>query len=765
MFRLFIKFITLSLLIALAPAHTRAQEARQSVGLVLSGGGSKGIAHIGVIRALEDNDIPIDYITGTSMGAIVGGLYAAGYTTDEMMELILSRGFSYWSTGRIDPALTFYFNREAPSPVMFSLPVARKNPADSVPASLISPLQMNFAFVDLFAGYTAQCGGNFDKLFVPFRCVASDIDGRRKRVLGSGSLGDAIRASMSFPIVFQPISIDGTLLYDGGIYDNFPVDVMRETFAPSIMIGVTVNTPDRGPQTSIMDQLDNLVIQNNDYSLPADEGIKMHIDLHQFSLLDFPRAREIYKIGYDHAIAMIDSIKSRVVSRTPRETRELRRRVFKSRTPYVRFDSVSVSGGTPRQNDYLAYLFRPEADSDTIGIARARDAYYRAISSGKLRDLYPQATYNDSTGLFALDMRATAKSRLKAGFGGYITSSTGSYIYLSAGYSSLSFSSLDAGVSAWIGQSVMSGVLDGRVYMHTPVPSALGMQIVVTREKFYESDHLFYDDKTPTFIIDHEYFGRLSWSFATGRLGAVSIGAGYGAMRNSFFRDNRLPAYEAGRDRSDYDLGQVFARYSSSTLDDENFPTLGHSIAATVTCVMGRNHVVGSVDAVTRPKLLQAELRTRNYPAMGRHFTLGIETDVILSTRKLLPTYAASITGAPGFCPTPASNNAFRPEFRANSFVAASLVPVYRYNDNLSARIGAYGFVPLRRIEEVNNTDLPRYGRWLGSPEFFGEADISYRFPFASLTGYVNYSTASGAGWNVGISFGIYIHPPKFLRQ
>ena len=157
----------------------------------------------------------------------------------------------------------------------------------------------------------------------------------------------------------------------------------------------------------------------------------------QFSLLDFPRAREIYKIGYDHAIAMIDSIKSRVVSRTPRQTRELRRRVFKSRTPYVRFDSVSVSGGTPRQNDYLAYLFRPEADSDTIGIARARDAYYRAISSGKLRDLYPQATYNDSTGLFALDMRATAKSRLKAGFGGYITSSTGSYIYLSAGYSSL----------------------------------------------------------------------------------------------------------------------------------------------------------------------------------------------------------------------------------------------------------------------------------------------------------------------------------------
>lgn len=749
---------------ALAPAFMRAQEARQSVGLVLSGGGSKGIAHIGVIQALEDNDIPIDYITGTSMGAIVGGLYAAGYTPDEMMDLILSRGFSYWSTGRIDPNLTFYFNREAPSPAMLTVPIAKKDSTNSVPASLISPLPMNFAFVDLFAAYTGQCGGDFDNLFVPFRCVASDVDTHSKRVIGSGSLGDAIRASMSFPIVFQPITIDGALLYDGGIYDNFPVDVMRETFAPSIMIGVTVNTPDRGPQTSIMDQLDNLVIQNNDYSLPADEGIKMHIDLHQFSLLDFPKAREIYQIGYDHAMAMIDSIKGRVTSRTPREVRELRRRVFKSRTPYLRFDSVSVNGGTRHQNEYIEYLFRPEAGSDTIGIARAREAYYRAISSGKLRDLYPQAAYNDSTGLFSLDMRATVKGSLKVGFGGYITSSTSSYIYLSAGYSSLSFSSLNAEVSAWIGQSVMSGAVSGRIYMHTPIPSALGLQAVVTREKFYENDHLFYDDKTPTFIINHEYFGRLMWSMAAGRLGAVDIGVGFGALRDSFFRDNRLPSYETGRDHSDYDLGQALIRYTSSTLDNDNFPTQGHYYMGAVMGMLGRNHTTGSVDAVTHPKWVQAELRTRNYPAIGKHFSLGIETDIMLSTRKLLPTYAASITGAPEFCPTPASTNAFRPDLRANSFVAAGIVPVYRFNDNLSARLGAYGFMPLRRIEEISDTDMPRYGRWLNTPEFYGEADVTYHFPFASLSGYVNYSTANGAGWSAGISFGIYLHPPKFLR-
>lgn len=99
------------LLLALAPEAAKAQETRQSVGLVLSGGGAKGIAHIGVIQALEENDIPIDYITGTSMGSIIGALYSMGYTTDEMMQLILSKGFSYWSTGKIDPSLSYYFSR------------------------------------------------------------------------------------------------------------------------------------------------------------------------------------------------------------------------------------------------------------------------------------------------------------------------------------------------------------------------------------------------------------------------------------------------------------------------------------------------------------------------------------------------------------------------------------------------------------------------------------------------------------------------------
>ena len=187
----------------------------QSVGLVLSGGGAKGIAEIGAIQALEDNDIPIDYIAGTSMGAIVGGLYACGYTPAEMMEMIASKGFGYWSSGTIDPELTYYFVRQPQTPAFARLNVnlSRTDSADTtpgiLPASLISPLPMNFAFMDLFAAYTAQCSSDFNNLFVPFRCVTSDITAKKKIVCRSGQLSDAIRASMSFPCVFAPIKMNG----------------------------------------------------------------------------------------------------------------------------------------------------------------------------------------------------------------------------------------------------------------------------------------------------------------------------------------------------------------------------------------------------------------------------------------------------------------------------------------------------------------------------------------------------------------------------
>lgn len=321
----------------------------ERIGLVLSGGGAKGIAHIGVIKALEEHGVPIDYVAGTSMGAVIGSLYCCGHTPDSMLNLITSRDFSYWSSDKIDPSIASYISRPQPTPrmaeVQFSFRDSTLISTNLKPVSLINPLPMSFGFMTMFAPYTAQCDSNFNRLMVPFRCVTSDVYHKRKIVCRSGSLSDAVRASMTFPTVFKPIEMDGVLVYDGGIYDNFPVDVMREDFHPDFIIGVSVSGPDGKPQPdNLFSQLEDMIIQNNDYSLPASEGVKIQLPVLQFGVLDWGKAREIYEIGYRTGEAMADSILSRISSRrSPQEVADMRRS-FAENTPVLEFDSIVLSG-------------------------------------------------------------------------------------------------------------------------------------------------------------------------------------------------------------------------------------------------------------------------------------------------------------------------------------------------------------------------------------------------------------------------------------
>ena len=739
---------------------------RQSVGLVLSGGGAKGIAHIGVIKALEENDIPIDFVAGTSMGAIVGALYSMGYTPEQMMDLITSREFGYWSTGTIDPRLDYYFNKPVPSPALFNFNIGRTDSASAVPASLISPLPMNFEFMRLFSPYTAACGADFDKLMVPFRCVASDASAKHKVVLRSGDLGRSVRASMSFPGVFQPTMIDGRLLYDGGIYDNFPLDVMRSDFAPDIMIGVNVGSSDKGPQTSILAQLDQLISSPEHPDIPADELVRLRIDLDRFGLLDFGKAREISDIGYRFAMEHMDSIRARIHSRTTPQARRARRDRFCAGVPYLRFDSISVEGGTPRQNRYVAYLF--SGAGDTFDIEHAREAYYRAISTGRIADAQLTATQPHPGALFDLHARTWLRNDVRAGVGGYLTSSSNSYLYLGARVASLSFRSMDAGVGAWLGQSYMAAAADGRIYLPSKLPMAVGGEAVVSRRRYHESAAAFYDNRVPVYVIRKEFFGRLRLCMAAGRSGEFDIFGGGGKQINHFYRDNVFGNYTYGRDRSDYVLWQAGAEFRRSTLDAENYPVQGGYIAARAMAVGGTFRQYSALTGLradfSSPLWAQLEVKTRNYLTAGRHFSLGIESHTMLSTRKLCNNYNAAVTAAPAFEPTPSAADAFRTSFRANSFVAAGLIPIYRYNDALSARVGVYGFLPIRRICERRDTYEAYYGGWLRHPEFFGEAAVVYRLPFASITGWCNYAGGRHDGWNVGLSFGIYLTAPKFLQ-
>ncbi|MFI3240387.1 MAG: patatin-like phospholipase family protein [Bacteroidales bacterium] len=759
-------YITLFLLVV------NSLSARESVGLVLSGGGAKGIAHIGVIRALEENNIPIDYVTGTSMGAIVGGLYASGYTPDEMMALIKSKDFASWSSGVIDENKLFYFERKSPTPTMlelnFRLSDSLKIEPDIMPKSLVNPIPMNMALVELFAPYTLQSKSNFDNLFIPFRCVAADIFNKRKVVYSSGSFGDAIRASMSVPIIYQPIIIDDRLVVDGGIYDNFPIDVMRQDFNPDIIIGVdVVYTEKVSSDEDLINQLSAIVFQDQNPELTDGEGIKLSICLDNIGLLDFHRATEVHNVGYEFANEMIDSIKGIVPSRVSADKLAIKRIRYKNSVPKVTFDTISIEADKPKHIPYINSMIYSQVHDSVMTMGALDRGYYRAVSTNKIKNLLPVVSYNPEDDKLDLLLKTDIKDNLSLGLGAYITSTSNSMLFASAGYNTLNFNSLSASVSGWVGQAYYAGMIDSKItLLGKSIPSYLNFQGVLSTRNFYQGDWLFYDDATTSVITKVDNYIRIRYGWPLTQHGRFDLGVGYGYLRDEFYEDNVATAH-IEQDYATYSLGQFYACLDFNRLNNNTFPTRGANLTVTAMGVYGdmefNPYGASRVDDVQTSGWLQAELNMAKYFDIAENLTLGARADILFSTRELFGDYTAAIIQAPAFAPTIATQSYFNTGFRANAFTAVGVIPSWQILSSLSLRGDFYLYMPVRKI--MCDTQMnPYYGNWFGDAEFIGEINLIYDLKFATINTYVNYLSYPALNWNFGIGLGFYLEAPKFLR-
>lgn len=211
---------------------------RPKIGLVLSGGGAKGVAHIGVLKVLEEAEIPIDYISGTSMGAIIGGLYSIGYTAAELDSMVREQDWMFLLTDQIQrPYRSFdsKFNKEH---YLVNIPLGRDRKL-STPSGVVKGQSILNKFTSLTTGFHQS--SSFDSLPIPFACVAGDLVAGKEVVIRTGDLPLAMRTSMSVPGVFEPVYRDGMALIDGGVFNNFPVDVCKKMGA-DITIGVDLST-------------------------------------------------------------------------------------------------------------------------------------------------------------------------------------------------------------------------------------------------------------------------------------------------------------------------------------------------------------------------------------------------------------------------------------------------------------------------------------------------------------------------------------------
>jgi NTE family protein len=208
---------------------------RPKVGLILSGGGAKGLAHVGVLKVLEEAGIRPDYIGGTSMGSIVGGLYAIGYSVDSLEEIAKNTNWEYYLTDEISRRNLTLEEKEDFDRFFISFPV--KDNKIKIPSGVISGQNIENLFNELCVPvYDTR---DFNDFQIPFLCIATDIETGEEVLFNKGYLPKAMRASMSIPSIFNPIEIDGKLLVDGGVVNNFPVARVKDMGA-DILIGVDV---------------------------------------------------------------------------------------------------------------------------------------------------------------------------------------------------------------------------------------------------------------------------------------------------------------------------------------------------------------------------------------------------------------------------------------------------------------------------------------------------------------------------------------------
>lgn len=305
--------------VAAVEAVLAAAASRPRIGLALSGGGARGAAHVGVLKVLEELHIPIDCIAGTSMGSIVGGLYASGIPPDELEKMITQID---WTSAFSDfiPRTDRSFRRKRDD----DLYLVRHKPGISSEGLLFPPGLLDGQKIDLLLKrYTLHVAGirDFDALSIPFRCVAADLATGEPVVLDHGDLALAMRASMSIPIVFTPREIDGHLLVDGGIARNLPVEVVRQMGA-DIVIAVDISTPlrDRADLRSVIavtDQITGIMTRRDtDEQIAAlhPGDVLVRPDLGGITTASFDRAAEAIPIGSNAAIAAASSLSRLAVS-------------------------------------------------------------------------------------------------------------------------------------------------------------------------------------------------------------------------------------------------------------------------------------------------------------------------------------------------------------------------------------------------------------------------------------------------------------------
>lgn len=760
-----IPFLLLSLFIG-----TGFQSFAQKTGLVLSGGGAKGITHIGVIRALEEKGIPIDYITGTSSGAIIGALYASGYTPDEMMALITNDEFLYWINGQVDERYIYFFKEQELNAswvdIRFNL--------DSIvlpsliPTSIISPVHLDYALMEVFGAPSAAAHDNFDSLMVPYRCIASDIADSKAIVLSKGSLASSVRASMTFPFLFSPIRIDQKLLFDGGMYNNFPADVMVSEFHPDVIIGSKAASNYGPPQDKdIISQLQTMLMTKTSYSMYGTPGVIISPDLKQISLLGFSQAADVLDSGYVATLRQMDVIEKLVTRRISPEELQRKRASFKTKIKPLVIDSFNITGLNNHQQQYLRRsLTRKNKGITSKGL---KPEYYKALADSKIESMYPELHFDTVANQYILNLEVAKGKNILTQIGGNISSSPNNEAFFGIQYKILGKQAFSVFVNTYIGRFYSSGLIGAKMDIPSKHPYFTQLIFSLNQWDYFKTSTFFFEDKTPSYLIINDMHLEGDIGIPSGNKAKFQGGFAIANMRDDYYQTNQFSRTDT-TDKTYFDFGTAHIFYEKNTLNMKEFANRGMRILGEMRYVTGVEiYVPGSTAtgfSEKRYKKYHGWWQFRgvyqNYFAHIGRFSFGGYAELVFSNQNFFHNSTASLLMAPSFNVVPETRTLFLPAYRANKFGAAGPQLICHLFKNFEIRAEGYVFQPFNELIPLEDQNIS-YGKTFATRYIVASGSMIFHSPVGPVSLSLNYFKKSDFKFSVIFNIGYTIFNRKAL--
>ncbi|MDQ1139656.1 patatin-like phospholipase family protein [Pedobacter agri] len=721
----------------------------QKVGLVFSGGGAKGLSHIGTLKALEENHIPIDYITGTSMGGIVGAMYAAGYSPKEIEEIALSKDFQNWVNGRYTSDYTYYFQKNAPNASMLTAKVAIDTGFHfSFRSNIINDIPLNFAFLELFSQASAVSKDNFDHLFVPYRCMVADVLSQKSITVGKGNLAEAVRATMTVPIIYRPIKLDGKYVFDGGLYNNFPADVMEKEFKPDYVIGVNVSskTYNEYPK-NIDDRLMNrflvyMFLSKSDSTMIGKNGVYIQPDLGDYSVTNFAPVEDLIKKGYDATMADMPRIKALIKNRVDPAALEKKRAQFNAKKPDLNFSNIIVSGVNSQQKKYVERLFK--SDKATFNLQDIKRGYYKLVADQTFETIYPKISYQPLSDSYTFEVVAQPKKSFKLDLGGNISTRPISNVFLGAEYNYLNRKAYTFGTSFYSGRFYESVQVNGRIDYPTKLPLFLAAELTYNHWNFYNTSKIFIENPRPIYIEQSDRKIDLAMGAPLNYNTKVVLHASF-INNNDRYSPNNTFAVGDLLDQTIFNGFRGSLNLEKNSLNRKQYATNGQSFSLSVNYTTGReNYNPGNIFRNT-PGLAKApgasnlrqwgtiKLSQENYFFHLKKYTLGYIVEGVISNQPLFNNYYATLLVSPAFYPLQDSRSLFLDKFRATTYAAGGIKNIYNFKKNLDFRLEGYLFLPHKEFELNNFQDID-YAKAISKIRYAATAGLVYHTPVGPVS-------------------------------